>query len=137
MWSSFKGLHATSYALTRNQYTGVVHFEPIYYGGRNIIGFWNDYIQFPATIQSIEWIAGRPDSGSTRDLSPLQVRTADGLMVNLGVVAKYHIVKDKVDDIYRVYKCDVEGFFISNLRSEFQEVVSKFRATQLYEDRIN
>merc|ERR1719330_1788732 len=57
-------------------------------------------------------------------------------MVMLGVVAKYYIVKEKIPDIYRVHKSDVEGFFISNLRSHFQESISQFRATELYENRI-
>merc|ERR1740139_722442 len=112
--ASFKGLHATKYALTQNYFTGVVSFDPVYYGGRNFVGFWKGYVEFPATIQSIEWLHGVPAPG-TRDLSPFNVRTLDGLMVNLGIVTQYSIVREKIPEIYRLYKDDVEEFFISNL----------------------
>jgi len=134
--SSIQGLHATQYALTRNTWTGVVHFEPVYYGGRHFVGFWNEYITFPATVQTIEWRNGSPLSPGVRDLSPFNVRTLDGLMVTLGVVAKYHIVQDRIPDIYKRFKDKVEEFFISTLRSELQETISQFPATQLYENRL-
>jgi len=133
---SFQGLPATSFALTRNSVTGVVHFDSIYHGGRNFIGFYNHYIEFPSTLQSIEWLDGRPPQG-TRDLSPMQVRTSDGLMVTLGIVAQYRFVKDKLGDIYREFNKNIESYFISNLRSSIQETISTFRATELYENRVN
>jgi len=134
---SFKGLHATKFALTRNSFTGVVHFDTVYHGGRNFIGAWNSYVEFPATVQSIEWMDTSPHTRTTtRDLTPMQVRTEDGLMVRIGVVAKYFIQKEKLPEIYRTYKMNVEGFFISNLRSQLLATTAHFRATQLYEDRI-
>lgn len=132
--ASLKGLHATKFAITQNSFTGVVHFDPVYYGGRNLVGFWNHYIEFPATVQSIEWLHGSPSFGS-RDLSPFHVRTLDGLMVNLGIVAKYHIRQDKIPEIYRLYKDGIEEFFVSNLRSELQQTIANFPATALYQRR--
>eukprot|EP00933_Yihiella_yeosuensis_P004231 TRINITY_DN108607_c6_g1_i1.p1 TRINITY_DN108607_c6_g1~~TRINITY_DN108607_c6_g1_i1.p1 ORF type:complete len:378 (+),score=59.95 TRINITY_DN108607_c6_g1_i1:72-1205(+) len=137
MATSFKGLHATQYGILRNSLTGVVNFDTTYHGGRNLIGFWNDYIHFPATVRSLEWLEGRPmDASASTDLSPMKVRTADGLMVNLGIVAQYHVVEAKIADIYRDYKADYESFFVSNLRSSLQSYVGSIKATQLYEDRI-
>eukprot|EP00440_Ansanella_granifera_P051938 gb/GFBE01056311.1/.p1 GENE.gb/GFBE01056311.1/~~gb/GFBE01056311.1/.p1 ORF type:complete len:389 (+),score=98.15 gb/GFBE01056311.1/:1-1167(+) len=133
--ASFAGLHATKFAIVRNKVTGVVNFGSTYQGGRNLIGFWNDYLEFPATIQSIEWLPGAPIDSKTRDLSPMSVRTADGLMVELGVVAQYRVVKDKIPDIYQTYKTDYEAFFISNLRSALQGIISTYKATELYTNR--
>lgn len=134
---SYQGLHATRYALARNAVTGVVNFGEVYHGGRNLIGFWNKYLEFPATVQSIEWLDGVPPKGSTkRDLTPMQVRTQDGLMVRLGIVAQYQIVKEYVPAIYQTFKLDIEGYFVSNLRSSIQETLATFRATELYEDRL-
>mmetsp|Transcript_11979 Transcript_11979/g.42806 ORF Transcript_11979/g.42806 Transcript_11979/m.42806 type:complete len:358 (-) Transcript_11979:189-1262(-) len=135
--SSFQGLHATKFALTRNAATGVVNFGSTYHGGRNFIGFWNNYLEFPADLQSIEWLDGTPPYNKpTRDLSPMQVRTSDGLMVKLGLVTQYQINKEHLSDIYRTFKLDIEGYFISNLRSQIQETIAQFRATELYENRI-
>ncbi|CAK9080632.1 unnamed protein product [Durusdinium trenchii] len=133
--SSFKGLHATHFGILRNSLTGVVSYGATYQGGRNFIGFWNDYLIFPATIQSIEWLPGVPQMSSIRDLSPMNVRTADGLMVELGIVTQYQVVRDKIPDIYQTYKTDYEGFFISNLRSALQATVAEFKATELYTKR--
>lgn len=133
--TSFKGLHATEFGILRNTATGVVSFGSTYHGGRNFIGFWNDYLIFPATIQSIEWLPGPPRRHKTRDLSPMNVRTADGLMVELGMVAQYQVVRDKIPEIYQTYKTDYEGFFISNLRSALQATIAKYKATELYTQR--
>jgi len=133
--TSFKGLHATEFAILRNSVTGVVSFGSTYHGGRNCIGFWNDYLVFPATIQSIEWLPGPPRLHHSRDLSPMNVRTADGLMVELGMVAQYQVVQEKIPEIYKTYKTDYEGFFISNLRSALQATIANFKATELYTKR--
>lgn len=133
---SFKGLHATEFAILRNSVTGVVSFDNTYHGGRNFIGFWNEYLVFPATLQSIEWLSGQPQNSGTRDLSPMSVRTADGLMVELGIVAQYTVVREKIPQIYQTYKTEYEGFFISNLRSALQSTVAEFKATELYTDRF-
>ena len=103
--SSFKGLHATEFGILRNTFTGVVSFGNTYHGGRNFIGFWNDYLIFPATINSIEWLPGPPRRHATRDLSPMNVRTADGLMVELGIVTQYRVVREKIPEIYKT--CDL------------------------------
>eukprot|EP00913_Durusdinium_trenchii_P034168 g31977.t1 len=128
--SSFKGLHATHFGILRNSLTGVVSYGATYQGGRNFIGFWNDYLIFPATIQSIEWLPGVPQMSSIRDLSPMNIRAQDGLMVT-----QYQVVRDKIPDIYQTYKTDYEGFFISNLRSALQATVAEFKATELYTKR--
>lgn len=132
----FQGLHATKFALAKSKFTGVVHFDSVYHGGRNMIGFWNTYLEFPATVQSLEWIEGRPNEPTTRDLSPLQVRSHDGLNIRLGLIAKYFINKEKVADIYRTYKLGIDTFFISNMRSSILEAVSQFSAIQLYTNRV-
>jgi len=135
--TSFQGLHATKFALRRNKVSGTVDFGAVYHGGRNLIGFWNTYIEFPATIQAIEWVdSSMVMTYGRRDLSPMQMRTADGLMVGLGVVAEYHVVKEKVPDIYQHYLADYETFFINNLRSAFQVLIGGYRATELYTERL-
>eukprot|EP00439_Symbiodinium_sp_Y106_P021140 s2775_g2.t1 len=66
----------------------------------------------------------------------MSVRTADGLMVELGIVAQYTVVREKIPQIYQTYKTEYEGFFISNLRSALQSTVAEFKATELYTDRF-
>jgi len=134
--ASIAGLHATKLAITRNTITGVVNFDTTYHGGRHLIGFWNSYLEFPGTIQSVEWLPGRPLESSTRDLSQMNVRTSDGLMVELGIVAQYKVVEDKIPEMYRSYKTDYEAFFISNLRSALQSKIAMFKATDLYSKRF-
>merc|ERR1719221_209927 len=97
----------------------------------------NTYIEFPATIQAIEWTEHSMGmSSGRRDLSPMQMRTSDGLMVGLGVVAEYHVVQEQIPEIYRHYLQDYETFFINNLRSAFQVLIGGFRATELYTERL-
>lgn len=134
---SWKGLHATHYGLIRNKMTGVVNFEYPKLGGRNFVGFWNEYIEFPATIQSIEWLESVPNDEGTKDLSPMNVRTSDGLTMRLGVVVQYQINPTYIPDMYKTYKDKYEGFFTSNLRSKFQVLVAEYKAEDLWVERKN
>lgn len=136
--TSFKGLEATNYALTKNPMTGTIYHDSVYEGGRNFIGFWNNYIEFPATIQSMEWLSTIPAAGShTKDLAPMEMRTQDGLMVTLDVVVQYKLIKEQIWKMYSRFQDSYENFFISNVRMGFQEVASKHNAEELWEKRLD
>lgn len=126
---SFQGLNATEFGLTKNKVTGVVNLDEVYYGGRNAVGFWNQYITFPATIQSITW------SASSAELGAMDARANDGLMVKLSISAQYTINRDRVGEIYRNYKENVQGFFVSNMRSKVAEIISDYPSHAMWERR--
>jgi len=133
---SFQGVSATDYGLLHNSITGVVDLQTTYQGVRGFIGFWNGYLIYPGTILTLEWLDGKPSGGSqTRDMKPMDARTADGLNVQLGVVVQYRVVKDFVTDIYENYKQDYEAFFSSMMRSSIQSLISQYQSTQLYQKR--
>lgn len=135
---SFQGLAATNYGLTKNTVTGVVDLTNVYHGGRNCIGFWKAYVTFPSTIQTLAWRAGAmdPTAGAGPDLAPMDIRAQDGLMVRISAAAQYQIVEAKVGEIYQGYKENIQGFFISNLRSRWAEVISAFKSSELWNRRL-
>jgi len=132
---SISGLPATQYGLLKNKFSGTVDFKTVHFGGRNFIGFWNSYLEFPSTLQSLEWLSSAPTTKSTRDLSPMDVRTKDGLMVTLGVCAQYRLVREKVPDLYRQHKMSYESAFISSLRSAFQVLIADYTSEELWTQR--
>lgn len=129
---SMKGLNATTYALKKNVFNGKIDYENIYHGGRHVIGFWNQWIEFPGTIQSLEWLEAMPLRDVTSDLSPMLMRTQDGLMVNLGIVVQYQITRDSIPLMYQEFKDNYENFFISQIRSGFQDILARHPSEHLW-----
>mmetsp|Transcript_98725 Transcript_98725/g.175741 ORF Transcript_98725/g.175741 Transcript_98725/m.175741 type:complete len:369 (-) Transcript_98725:50-1156(-) len=133
---SFQGVSATDYGLLRNSVTGVVDLETTYHGVRGFVGFWKGYLIYPGTVLSLEWMDGSPmDGDSSRDMQPMEVRTADGLNVKLGIIVQYRVVEEFVAEIYKNYKQDYEAFFTSMLRSSIQSLLGGYQATDLYQKR--
>lgn len=133
---SIKGLHVTKFAMKRNSINKRVDLETTYRGGRHVIGFWNDYITFPATLQSLEWLSSAPlDQEHVKDLSPMVMRTSDGLMVQLGITVQYRLVEGNIPDMYMQFKDSYENFFISNIRSGFQNILANHASDDLWVHR--
>eukprot|EP00929_Paragymnodinium_shiwhaense_P069542 TRINITY_DN3506_c0_g1_i1.p1 TRINITY_DN3506_c0_g1~~TRINITY_DN3506_c0_g1_i1.p1 ORF type:complete len:390 (-),score=131.18 TRINITY_DN3506_c0_g1_i1:402-1571(-) len=137
MLCSWQGLPATKYGIKRNVITGVVDLSgEVYYGGRNVIGFYNEFIEFPATLQTLEWLDDAwSDHSRWRDLQPMVVRTRDALEVRLGMTMQYLIMQEKIPLMYSVFEEGYELYFTSIMRSAFQLVASKFEFEELWTKR--
>lgn len=127
---SLKGLSALSYGLTRNTFSGAVNLDYTYHGGRHMIGTWNEFIEFPATLQLLAWT-------ETGAQDPFLARTREGNMVTLAVTVQYMLAPDKVPSLYSEYKDKVENFLVSYIKSAFQEVVSQFTVEELWQKRMD
>merc|ERR1719329_153566 len=68
----------------------------------------------------------------TSDLSPMLMRTQDGLMVNLGIVVQYQITLDSIPLMYQEFKDNYENFFISQIRSGFQDILARHPSEHLW-----
>jgi len=133
--SSLKGLSPVEYGLIQNGISGVVDTTVVHQGGRNMIGFWNVYLTFPATLQTIEWTGQAPMSSNTVNLPSMSVRTREGLMVEVDLVAQYFLVQPKIPSIYMTYRNSYQSFFISVLRSGFQLAIADWTAQDLWIQR--
>jgi len=60
------------------------------------------------------------------------MRTSDGLMVQLGITVQYRIVKRMIPNMYQEFKDSYENFFISNIRSGFQNILANHPADDLW-----
>lgn len=120
---SLKRIPVMKYGLVRNTWTGVVSHSGMYRGGIRFIGFWNEFLIFPATLQTVEW-------------NDLHVTTIDGLQVGLGMVLQYTFNLDSISLMYRTFKDDYANGFNNIMRGLVQNVGGEYSSIEMWTKRI-
>lgn len=121
------------YGLARNKVSGVVDLEQVFTPGRYWIGFWRDFIEFPSTLQTIQFSNEKPESG-VQALSVLSTRDQDGKQMFLDISVQYRLVPGEVPKVYSEMKLLYENIYISDLRDALSKVTNMFKITDLWED---
>eukprot|EP00386_Alphamonas_edax_P008149 GDKI01026814.1.p1 GENE.GDKI01026814.1~~GDKI01026814.1.p1 ORF type:complete len:430 (+),score=158.80 GDKI01026814.1:70-1359(+) len=133
---SLGAIEPTEYGITYNTVTNNIDARHVYHGGRHMIGFWNYFITFPATLKTIEFSKYRSSKGATH-FPPLKTRTTEGLQVELHISLQYRIIKDELPKLYQVANMRYETLFMQNARDVLLKTASSFPATKYWTDRAH
>mmetsp|Transcript_39638 Transcript_39638/g.91586 ORF Transcript_39638/g.91586 Transcript_39638/m.91586 type:complete len:336 (+) Transcript_39638:69-1076(+) len=130
---SFQQVDRLHAGLLRNSLTGEVNLERTYAQGRYFVGFWNEFLQFPTTLNTIEFADEAVEEG-VQQLGKLRSRDKDGKQIWLDVSVQYRIFPDELPRIYREMTKVYEDVYISELRGALQQITNKFAIDQAWKD---
>eukprot|EP00928_Gymnodinium_smaydae_P039867 TRINITY_DN27146_c0_g2_i1.p1 TRINITY_DN27146_c0_g2~~TRINITY_DN27146_c0_g2_i1.p1 ORF type:complete len:408 (+),score=81.84 TRINITY_DN27146_c0_g2_i1:112-1224(+) len=126
-------LDAFYIGLQRNTMTGVVNLDKVFMPGRYFIGFWNDFVMFPSTLNTIEFSEDIPEEG-VQHLSVLRSRDKDGKQVYLDISVQYLLQPEKLGQLYRDMTIQYEDVYISELRDAFTKAGNLFAIDEVWAD---
>jgi len=119
------------YGLTYNWITKQIG-SSVYHGGTHLIGPWNRFVEFPATVQTIEF------SSRQRDLatSPmLHTRTKEGLGLHLSIAFQYKLDPAKIPQLYALTNVMYESLYTRIARDQLLEAASEYEGPQYWVQR--
>jgi len=119
------------YGLAKNKLTGTVNLDTTFTPGRYWIGFWQDFITFPSTLNTIEFSDEKPEVG-VQHLFPLSSRDRDGKMIRLDVSIQYRLKPEALGRIYRDMTTLYEDVYISDLRDRLSKAANQFKVSQVW-----
>mmetsp|Transcript_73966 Transcript_73966/g.128334 ORF Transcript_73966/g.128334 Transcript_73966/m.128334 type:complete len:368 (-) Transcript_73966:15-1118(-) len=105
----------------------------VYHGGTHFIGFWNTFVVFPATVQTIEF-SERPLLHTSESL---HTRTKEGLGLHLSIAFQYKLNPDKIPDLYALTNSMYEGLYTRIARDQLLEAASQYEGPQYWLERKN
>lgn len=134
MGTSAKLLGPYDYGLKQNGITGKVALDDgVYEPGVYFIGFWNHFVTFPKTIQTIQYSFEKPEMG-VQHLNPLHLRSKDKQTLYLEVSVQYQRIKAGLIPLFGKAMTPLlqENVFVSNLRAELTKVMSSHNAADCW-----
>lgn len=121
------------YGLAKNKITGTVDLANSFGPGRYWIGFWKEFIEFPSTLNTIEFSDETPEEG-VQHLSKLVSRDKEGKQIYLDVSIQYRLKKDSLGQIYKDMTTLYEDVYISDLRDRLSKAANEFTISQAWTD---
>lgn len=121
------------YGLAKNKITGTVDLENGFTPGRYWIGFWREFIEFPSTLNTIEFSDEQPEEG-VQHLQKLLARDNQGKQIRLDVSVQYRLLKENLGKIYREMTTLYEDVFISELRDQLSKACNEFSINEVWTD---
>jgi len=113
------------YGLVRNTVTGYVDLETSYVPGWYWIGFWQDFVEFPSTLNTIEFSREKPEEG-VQHLSVLTSRDRDGKQISMDISIQYILRTENLGKIYKDMLTQYEDIYISELRDALAKAANNF-----------
>jgi len=123
---SFGAVEQNEYGLVYNWITKLID-DKVYHGGTHFIGFWNNFIRFPAIVQTVEF---SQRVGFKNLNMPLHTRTKEGLALHLSIAFQYKLQPDHIPELYTMTNVDYESVYIRIARDELLEAASEYEAPQ-------
>jgi len=136
---SFKAVGPYKIGLVQNSVTKTVQLggpEAVYDPGVYFVGFWNDFLTFPSTLQTIQFSFSEPEEG-VQHVNPLQLRSNDAVPIFLEVSVQYFRIKGELPQLFQQAMTPTlqENIFISSLRAELTKVMSRRNAADCWKRR--
>lgn len=103
----------------------------VYHGGTHMIGFWNKFIIFPATVQTIEF----SDRAMEHEAPPLHTRTKEGLALHLNIAFQYKLVPEEIPQLYALTNVWYESLYMRLARDQLLEAASDYEGPQYWLQR--
>mmetsp|Transcript_53613 Transcript_53613/g.98739 ORF Transcript_53613/g.98739 Transcript_53613/m.98739 type:complete len:373 (-) Transcript_53613:70-1188(-) len=121
------------YGILKNKVTGYVDLDTSYQPGRYWIGFWKEFIEFPSTLNTIEFSNERPEK-NVQHLTVLKSRDKDGKQVTLDVSIQYRLDPKDLGTIYKKMLTHYEDIYISELRDALAKAANLFAIQETWVD---
>ncbi|KRX04550.1 hypothetical protein PPERSA_04365 [Pseudocohnilembus persalinus] len=103
--------------------------EDVYSSGRHIVGPFSYFIQFPGSLQTIEFSVNA-------DSPPLQTRTAEGLSLSLSLSFQYQLIKNQLPELYSMNNLNYEQTFIRIARDTILQAAGTYEAPSYWLERV-
>jgi len=129
-FTSIGQVDQNEYGLILNWVTKTIGNE-VYHGGTHLIGFWNTFVVFPATIQTIEF-SERPWMHTS---TSLHTRTKEGLGLHLSISFQYKLNPSDIPKLYALTNFNYEGLFTRIARDQLLEAASEYEGPQYWQNR--
>lgn len=126
----FGAIDQNEYGLVYNWVTKGVS-QRVYHGGRHFIGFWNSFITFPATVQTIEF----SDRVGQRTAEKLHTRTKEGLGLHLSISFQYKLDPARIPELFTLTNTMYQGLFTRIARDQMLEAASEYEGPQYWQQR--
>lgn len=130
LFSSIGQVDQNEYGLIMNWVTKKIG-DKVYHGGTHMIGFWNTFVVFPATIQTIEF-SERPWMHTS---TSLHTRTKEGLGLHLSISFQYKLNPEEIPQLYALTNFNYEGLFTRVARDQLLEAASEYEGPQYWQNR--
>jgi len=104
----------------------------VYHGGTHYIGFWNKFVVFPATVQTIEFSNRRWPLATS---PTLHTRTKEGLGLQLSISFQYTLDPDRLPQLYALTNIAYEGLFVRIARDQLLEAAAEYEGPQYWLQR--
>mmetsp|Transcript_117804 Transcript_117804/g.367065 ORF Transcript_117804/g.367065 Transcript_117804/m.367065 type:complete len:373 (+) Transcript_117804:91-1209(+) len=127
---SLKQVDQNEYGLVFNWMTKQIGSK-VFHGGLHLIGFWNTFVTFPATVQTIEF----SERTEKRTTGSLHTRTKEGLALHLGIAFQYKLNPDGLPDLYALTNLQYESLYVRIARDQLLEVASDYEGPQYWQER--
>lgn len=127
---SLDAVEQNEYGLVYNWVSKTLR-QDVYHGGTHFIGFWNKFIVFPATVQTIEF-SDRPYSAHA---PMLHTRTKEGLGLHLSISFQYMLEPSRLSELFALTNTNYEGLFRRIARDQLLEAASEYEGPQYWLER--
>eukprot|EP00929_Paragymnodinium_shiwhaense_P114324 TRINITY_DN82686_c0_g1_i1.p1 TRINITY_DN82686_c0_g1~~TRINITY_DN82686_c0_g1_i1.p1 ORF type:complete len:379 (-),score=70.60 TRINITY_DN82686_c0_g1_i1:47-1183(-) len=118
------------YGLVFNWVTKTIGSD-VYHGGTHFVGFWNAFVTFPATVQTIEFST----RVGLRTAEALHTRTKEGLGLHLSIAFQYKLNPDEIPQLYALTNKMYESLFTRIARDQLLEAASEYEGPQYWLER--
>lgn len=133
--TSLKAVPPLSYGIRYNAFTKAADTAQVYTNGRYLVGFWNNFVLFPASVRNIEF-ANDPQMLSFMErLPPLHSRTKEGLSLHLQISIQYKLQKEHIGQLYAEFNQQYESVYVSTIRDVLIKTAANYHGAQFWEER--
>lgn len=128
--SSVGFVEQNEYGLIYNWVTKQIS-NSVYHGGTHVIGPWNSFVTFPATVRTLEF----SDRIGMRTAEPLHTRTKEGLGLHLSISFQYTLNKESIPKLYALTNVQYEGLFTRIARDQLLEAAAVYEGPEYWLSR--
>lgn len=121
---SFKTLPQYRYGLKKHSSMGKVDLTQVWEPGVHGIGFWNEFLEFPSTIQTLSYATEGVEEGAAK-LEPLVLRSKDKVPMTLEISVQYTRRREELPELFQMAMAEIqqENIFASRIRAELTKVM--------------
>lgn len=133
--TSLKAVPPLTYGIRYNAFTKVADTEYVYQNGRYLVGFWNNFILFPESVQNIEFTNDPNMLAFMQRMPALHSRTKEGLSLHLQISIQYKLQRANIGKLYAEFNQQYESMYISSIRDVLIKTAANYHGNQFWRER--